>query len=106
MAGVDYLFGKAEAEGDTFEYGVNPDGSGAPSSIPLGEDRAINDTRNFAGLYANFEWTPAAAWRLEAGARLNHTRGRAGRRRRGRRRRRARRRRQARRHAACPEGSA
>ena len=73
VAGVDYLFGKADAEGDTFEYGVNPDGSGAPSSIPLGEDRAINDTRNFGGLYANFEWTPAAAWRLEAGARLNHT---------------------------------
>lgn len=46
VAGVDYLFGKAEAEGDTFDYGVNLDGSGAPSSIPLGEDRAIRDTRN------------------------------------------------------------
>ena len=73
VAGVDYLFGKAEADGDTFEYGVNLDGSGAPASIPLGEERAIRDTRNFAGLYANFEWTPVAAWRFEAGARLNHT---------------------------------
>jgi outer membrane receptor protein involved in Fe transport len=73
VAGVDYLFGKAEAEGDTFDYGVGLDGSGAPASIPLGEERAIKDTRNFLGVYANLEWLPAQAWRVDLGARLNHT---------------------------------
>ena len=37
------------------------------------EDRSIEDTRNFAGLYGNLEWNPASAWRIEAGLRLNRT---------------------------------
>jgi iron complex outermembrane receptor protein len=78
VIGADYQFGRADAEGDTFDYGVPLDGSGAPSSIPLGEERGIGDTRHFFGLYANVEWTPSAAWRLEAGARLNHTREERG----------------------------
>ena len=73
VAGLDYLYGKAEAEGDTFEYGVDLAGTNPPSSIPLGEDRRIEDKRNFAGLYGNLEWTPASTWRLEAGLRLNRT---------------------------------
>jgi iron complex outermembrane receptor protein len=73
VAGVDYLLGKADAEGDTFDYGARLDGSGAPSSIPLGEARAIADTRNFIGLYGNLEWTPAESLRLDLGARLNRT---------------------------------
>ena len=42
MAGADYLFGKAEAKGDT-DYGVGRR-RGAPSSIPTGELRRIDDT--------------------------------------------------------------
>ena len=78
VAGVDYMFGRADAEGDTFDYSVALDGRGAPSSIPLGAERGIGDTRHFLGLYANLEWNPAPAWRLEAGARLNHTREERG----------------------------
>ena len=78
VVGADYQFGRADAEGDTFEYAVGLDGSGAPSAIPSGEERGIGDTRHFFGLYANLEWTPSETWRLEAGARLNHTREERG----------------------------
>ena len=73
VAGADYLFGKAEAKGDTFDYGVELDGSGAPSSIPTGELRRIEDTRNFMGLYANLEWLASESLRFDVGLRLNHT---------------------------------
>src|SRR5436309_7378461 len=75
VAGLDYLFGKANAEGDVFDYFVNLDGSGAPGSadIPTGAEARIEDTRSFGGLYSYVEWNPAPAWRLEAGARLNYT---------------------------------
>jgi outer membrane receptor protein involved in Fe transport len=73
VAGVDYLFGRAEAKGDSFDYGVNLDGSNPPPVAFPSEDRSIEDTRNFAGLYANLEWHPATAWRIDLGARLNRT---------------------------------
>jgi iron complex outermembrane receptor protein len=73
VAGIDYLFGKAEAKGDSFEYGVNLDGSNPPAVPFPSPDRVIDDTRNFAGLYGNLEWTPAPKWRLEGGLRVNHT---------------------------------
>ncbi len=73
VVGLDYLFGKADAEGDVFDYLVGLDGSNPPSSIPVGEERGIGDTRHFFGLYANAEWNPSVAWRFEAGARLNYT---------------------------------
>jgi len=78
VAGLDYLFGSAEAKGDTFDYGVALDGSNSPSTIPLREERAIDDKRNFAGLYGNVEWTPVARLRLEGGLRLNHTKEERG----------------------------
>ena len=78
VGGLDYLFGTADAHGDTFEYTAALDGSNPPSSIPPGEARAIDDTRNFAGLYANLEWSPAARFRLDGGLRLNHTREERG----------------------------
>ncbi len=78
VVGFDTLFGRAEAEGDSFDYAVALDGSGAPSSIPIGTEAGIRDTRLFLGLYANVEWEPSPAWRLEAGARLNHTREERG----------------------------
>src|SRR5262249_26568330 len=67
VAGLDYLFGKAEAKGDSFDYGVNLDGSALPPVPFPSPDRHIDDTRNFAGLYGNVEWTPSVSWRLEAG---------------------------------------
>ncbi len=73
VAGIDYLFGKAEAKGDSFDYGVNLDGSNPPSVAFPSKDRNIDDTRNFAGLYGNLEWNPAASWRIDAGLRLNRT---------------------------------
>ena len=73
VAGIDYLFGKADAEGDTFPYTVRLDGSGAPASIPLGVAKGKGDTRNFFGLYGNLELKPSTAWTLTFGARLNHT---------------------------------
>jgi iron complex outermembrane receptor protein len=78
VAGFDYLYGKAAAAGDTFEYTVNLDGSNPPGSIPPGEERRIDDKRNFAGLYGNLEWDLAPAWRLEGGLRLNRTREERG----------------------------
>ena len=56
-----------------FDYGVNLDGSNPPSVPFPSEDRNIDDTRNFAGMYGNLEWNPAARWRIEAGLRLNRT---------------------------------
>jgi iron complex outermembrane receptor protein len=73
VAGADYLFGRAEAEGDTFTYGVGLDGTGAPSSIPPAEERRIEDTRDFLGLYANLEWFAVPRLRFDLGARLNRT---------------------------------
>jgi len=78
VGGLDYLFGTADARGDTFEYAAALDGSNPASSIPPGEARAIDDTRNFAGLYANVEWSPAARFRVDGGLRLNHTREERG----------------------------
>jgi len=72
VVGFDYLYGEAKADGDTFLYNANLDGSNPAENIPEGMARGIEDKRNFAGLYGNLEWTPAAAWRIEAGARLNH----------------------------------
>jgi iron complex outermembrane recepter protein len=78
VAGLDYLFGNAEAEGDTFDYSVGLDGSNPEASIPLGEERGIHDKRNFAGLYGNVEWTPLARLRVEGGLRLNLTKEERG----------------------------
>jgi hypothetical protein len=73
VTGLDHIRGRAAAEGDTFGYGVDLE-TGNPSSPDTpGEGRSLEDRRDFAGLYANLEWTPAPAWRLEAGLRLNRT---------------------------------
>ena len=75
IVGVDYLFGKGESDGANFDYHVGLDGSGAPSSgsRPIEEFTELEDERNFSGLYAQMEWTPAPRWRVEFGARLNAT---------------------------------
>lgn len=73
--GLDHLHSNGDAEGDTFHYFVNLDGSGAPgdAQIPLGPDRHIEDRRDFSGLYGFLEWNPAARVSVELGARLNRT---------------------------------
>jgi outer membrane receptor protein involved in Fe transport len=75
IVGLDHLFGKGESEGSNFDYHVNLDGSGKPSSgsRPIEEFTELEDERNFSGLYAQTEWTPAPRWRVEIGARLNAT---------------------------------
>jgi iron complex outermembrane receptor protein len=75
VAGLDYLYGNGRGQGGDFDYFVNLDGSNPPEGdqLPPAADIQIQDRRNFGGLYGQVEWLPAAAWRIEAGARLNVT---------------------------------
>jgi iron complex outermembrane receptor protein len=75
VAGVDHLYGRADDHSGDFDYFVNLDGSHPPSlsDLPPAGDLRLKDTRNFSGLYAQAEWTPAPRWRFQAGGRLNHT---------------------------------
>jgi iron complex outermembrane receptor protein len=75
VAGVDHLYGHANDHSGDFDYFVNLDGSNPPSlaDLPPAGDLRLRDTRNFSGLYAQAEWTPAPRWRLLVGGRLNHT---------------------------------
>lgn len=73
--GFDYLHGKGEQKSRNFEYAVLPDGSNAPDwrSLHIDETTALEDTRDFLGVYADLEYAITEAWRLEAGIRFNHT---------------------------------
>ncbi len=73
--GIDEIYGRGTMDSENFEYHANLDGSGVPSSrtIPIDERPHLEDTRSFAGLYAQAIWTPAPRVRVEAGARLNVT---------------------------------
>ena len=73
--GIDELYGRGTMDSENFEYHAALDGSGVPPStaLPVDERPHLEDTRSFAGLYANAIWTPAPRWRIEAGARLNAT---------------------------------
>jgi iron complex outermembrane receptor protein len=75
VAGVDFLHGNGKGHGGDFDYFVNLDGSNPPASadLPPAADIHIEDHRNFFGAYGYGEWSPAPAWRLEAGLRLNST---------------------------------
>jgi outer membrane receptor protein involved in Fe transport len=75
IAGFDHLYGKAKADSEDFDYFVPLSGRGAPSSagIPRGGHFDIDDKRNFSGLYAQGEWTPNPRFRVQLGARVNHT---------------------------------
>lgn len=74
IAGLDHLFGRAEAVSEDFNYTV-PLGGGAPdvSVVPRLNRFEMEDERNFSGLYLQAEWNPTPRWRVQAGARLNHT---------------------------------
>jgi len=75
VAGLDVLGGKGEMRAHNFLYTVALDGSNAPASgdQEIEESPEGDDERIFSGLYALAIWRPTERWRLEAGARLNHT---------------------------------
>ncbi|MGA9574993.1 MAG: TonB-dependent receptor [Lysobacterales bacterium] len=75
MYGFDYLYGKAEQTSNNFDYYVPADGSSAPpsSSLPIQESIALDDTRNFYGLYIQLSKQLTPSLGLLAGLRLNHT---------------------------------
>ncbi len=75
IAGVDYLFGKGESEGENFDYHVNVDGSAAQASgdVPVQEETGVEDERGFGGIYAQVEWTPTPRLRFDLGGRFNFT---------------------------------
>ncbi len=67
IVGVDHLYGNGHARSDRFDYVA-----GGSTETPTG-DSDITEKRNFSGLYAQTEWTPAPSIRIDAGLRLNHT---------------------------------
>lgn len=75
IAGVDYLFGKGESEGENFDYHVNVDGSSPQASgeVPVQEETGVEDERGFGGVYAQMEWTPISRLRIDIGGRFNFT---------------------------------
>lgn len=75
IAGVDYLYGKGESEGENFDYHVHLDGSAAQASgdVPVQETTGLEDERGFGGLYAQVEWTPMPRLRVDLGGRFNFT---------------------------------
>ena len=75
VTGVDHLYGKGKAESENFAYEIELDGGDAPGADEVDRFEMIDfeDERNFSGLYAQATWTPQPRWRIELGARLNHT---------------------------------
>ncbi|MGE5236958.1 MAG: TonB-dependent receptor [Acidobacteriota bacterium] len=76
VAGLDYLYGDADQHSEDFDYFASLDGRSVPALAALspGGRLALGNTRNFAGLYAQVQWTPSPRWTVQAGGRLNHTR--------------------------------
>jgi iron complex outermembrane receptor protein len=75
VAGVDELYGRAHNASGDWDYFQNVNGTNPPdinSFSPFGTTD-LHDTRSFSGLYAQTEWTPTHRFRLQLGARLNHT---------------------------------
>jgi iron complex outermembrane receptor protein len=75
ITGLDELYGKAHNASSDWDYFQNVNGTNPPdinSFSPFGATD-LHDTRSFAGLYAQTEWTPTRRWRVQLGARLNHT---------------------------------
>ncbi|MEO8198031.1 MAG: TonB-dependent receptor [Thermoanaerobaculia bacterium] len=75
VAGLDYLYGKGESEGENFDYHVDLDGSHPQASgdVPVQETTGLEDERGFGGLYAQIEWTPLPRLRFDVGGRFNFT---------------------------------
>ncbi len=74
VAGGDFLHGKGDAEGATFEYTVPLGGVPAivvpePSTLDIGSE----DRREFFGAYGLLEWRPTTRLTVSGGLRLNIT---------------------------------
>ncbi len=75
VTGLDWLYGRAEANGADFDYYVPVDGTPPADVDGLGDDVSIRiaDNRNFAGVYAQAEWHPLEWLRFDFGGRYNDT---------------------------------
>ena len=73
--GADLLSGRGRQTSQNFEYAVFPNGRIRPDSHSLHTDEftALDDARDFSGLYSELQWTPSDRWHLVGGLRLNHT---------------------------------
>lgn len=73
VAGVDHLYGRAEAEAQDFDYFASLDGRTVPSAAGLPGRMAfeVEDERHFSGVYGQLEWAPAPRWKIHLGARFN-----------------------------------
>lgn len=74
IIGIDHLYGSGSADSELFDYFVKLNGDDAEHAPEGDEETALDDTRNFSGVYASSEWTPNDRLRVDAGARINHTR--------------------------------
>ncbi len=72
IAGIDHLYGNAEADNELFEYFVHLNGDD-PSEEDGDEENHLEDRRNFSGAYVNAEWMVRPNVRVDLGLRLNHT---------------------------------
>lgn len=75
IAGLDHLFGRAEADSEDFEYFAPLNGKTIPSDSTIDRQTRFDmeDERNFTGLYLQTEWDPHPRWHFQAGVRLNRT---------------------------------
>jgi len=76
VAGLDHLHGQGTGRGGDFDYFVQLDGSGAPSSAatPSQADIRVDDQRDFSGLYGFAQWQATPRLVLEGGLRLTRAR--------------------------------
>ncbi|MDP9122548.1 MAG: TonB-dependent receptor, partial [Acidobacteriota bacterium] len=75
VAGIDNIYGKAHNASSDWDYFQNVNGTNPPDInifSPFGTTD-LRDNRDYSGLYAQTEWTPTHRWRIQLGARLNHT---------------------------------
>ncbi len=76
LVGADLLYGEGRqvTRNGNDGYTVPLDGSLLPppaASVPVNEVGTLDDSRWFAGQYAQFDWKPDARWDLTVGLRLN-----------------------------------
>lgn len=74
--GADLLYGHATQASENGGYTPALDGSvplPRTTDLHVDEINSLLDTRIFTGQYAQLNWTPAPAWTIDAGLRLNET---------------------------------
>ena len=78
VVGADLLYGRGRQTtlNGNSAYTVPLSGAVLPpatSQLPVNEIGTVNDSRVFAGQYAQLDWKPDAAWDILGGLRLNET---------------------------------